>query len=219
MRICISLSRNKELIPFNYQQLLTGVIHKWLGKNNKEHGKNSLYSFSWLQNTLKEGNGLRLKQNSYFFISAYDTELIKKIMKGILESPDVFCGSKAIDIQFIDIPQFSNEESFFLSSPVLIRKKDGENTKHVTYLDDDFESLLTENLKSKLQSANINSDGVSVELDKNYPSPETKLVTYKGISNKTSLAPLIIKGTSNQIAFAWSVGLGHSTGIGFGALK
>jgi CRISPR/Cas system endoribonuclease Cas6 (RAMP superfamily) len=30
---------------------------------------------------------------------------------------------------------------------------------------------------------------------------------------------VIIKGTPEQLAFAWNVGLGNSTGIGFGALN
>jgi len=57
MRLYLSLSPNEEIIPYNYQPLLTGAIHKWMGKDNFEHGKLSLYSFSWLQNvnTSKKG--------------------------------------------------------------------------------------------------------------------------------------------------------------------
>ena len=45
------------------------------------------------------------------------------------------------------------------------------------------------------------------------------MVTYNGIKNRASLVPIVIEGTTEQITFAWSVGLGNSTGIGFGALK
>jgi CRISPR-associated endoribonuclease Cas6 len=219
MRLYIKLSRNTEIIPFNYQHLLTGVIHKWMGHNNKEHGARSLYSFSWLQNTRSAKNGLHLNRESYFFISAYDTSLIKKVIKGILESPETFCGSKAIDVQIKDVPSFSNEERFFLNSPILIRQRDGEKTKHITYQDKAFEKLLTENMKVKLQSVNLPAEKISIELDRSYAFPQTKLIDYKGIKNKTTLAPVIIKGSPEQIAFAWQVGLGNSTGIGFGALK
>jgi len=219
MRLYIKLSKNKEIIPYNYQHLLTGTVHKWLGENNAEHGKRSLYSFSWLQNTRATNKGLNLTQDSYFFISAYDANLIKRIIKGILESPDAFYGSRVMDVQIKDVPEFSNEERFFLNSPVLIRKWDGEKIKHVTYQEEDFETLLTENIKGKLQFAGLSSDNISIELDKSYAFPQAKLVDYKGIKNKTTLAPVIIKGSSEQIAFAWSVGLGNSTGIGFGAIK
>ena len=106
-----------------------------------------------------------------------------------------------------------------MNSPILIRQKIGNQWKYLTYLDEDFEFVLTENLKGKLKAASISADGVSVELDKSYAFPQTKLVDYKGINNKTTLAPIIIKGTPEQIALAWEAGLGNSTGIGFGSIK
>lgn len=219
MRIYIRLTKNKEPIPFNYQQLLTGVIHKWIGENNEEHGKRSFYSFSWLQNTNKVNGGINFNDNSYFFFSAYNSDLTKSIMKKILVDPSFFYGSSVFDIQIKEVPRFSEKEHFILNSPILIRKREGKFVKHVTYLDEDFNQLLTENLKGKLKAAGLSNEGVLVEFDKNYAFPKTKLINYKGIKNKTTLAPVIIKGTAEQIAFAWQVGLGHSTGIGFGAIK
>jgi len=57
MRGYLRLTKNSELIPFNYQAFLTGTLHKWIGKDNVEHGSVSLYSFSWLQNANTEKNG------------------------------------------------------------------------------------------------------------------------------------------------------------------
>lgn len=165
MRLYIKLSRNTQIIPFSYQHLLTGTLHKWIGENNNEHGNQSLYSFSWLQYTSTNKKGINLGRDSYFFISAYDSDLIKKITQGILADPEAFCGSKVIDVQIKDVPEFSNEERFFLNSPILIRQKDGKTTKHITYQDEDFEMLLTDNLKSKLKGVNISDENVIVEFD------------------------------------------------------
>lgn len=219
MRLYIKLSRNKEIIPFNYQHLLTGVVHKWIGKQNEEHGKPSLYSFSWIQNTSAAKDGIDLTRDSYFFISAYDELLIKKIVRGIMDSPETFCGISVYDVQIMSTPEFGEEERFILNSPILVRKKNGERTKHITFMDKDFDELLTESLCNKLRIAGLESKGVKVSLDQSYAFPQTKLVDYNGIKNKTTLAPVIIKGEPKQIAFAWDVGLGSSTGIGFGALK
>lgn len=219
MRLYLKLTKNTQPIPFSYQHLLTGAIHKWIGKDNEEHGQQSLYSFSWLQNTIANKNGIELKQDAYFFISAYKTEIIKKILKGILSDPEVFCGAKVIDIQIKEVPTFSQEERFILNSPILLRQRQGEKNRHVTFKDADYETLLSENLKRKLKRANLSDENISIELDKSYANPKTKLIIYKGIENKTTLAPVIIKGSPEQIAFAWSVGLGESTGIGFGAIK
>lgn len=219
MRLYVRLSRNKEIIPYSYQHLLTGAIHKWIGKNNEEHGKRSFYSFSWLQNTSAIKSGINLNSNSYFFISGYDRELIKRITRGILNDPRAFCGCRVLNIQIKETPEFSNEERFVLNSPILIRKREGEKIKHLIYKDEDFEKLLTENLVNKLNAAGLDTAGVEVALDKSYAFPQTKLVNYKGIKNKTTLAPIVIKGSPEQIAFAWEVGIGNSTGIGFGSLK
>lgn len=54
MRLHLTTTSNTEIIPFEYQQKLVGVLHKWLGDANKEHGSLSLYSFSWLQNGKKK---------------------------------------------------------------------------------------------------------------------------------------------------------------------
>lgn len=219
MRLYIKLSRNKERIPFNYQHLLTGVVHKWIGDRNEEHGRPSLYSFSWIQNTRAIKDGINLTRDSYFFISAYDELLIKKIVRGIMARPETFCGSIASEVQITSTPEFGDKERFMLNSPILIRKKEGEKVRHITFKDEDFASLLTESLVNKMKIAGLNFKGIRVSLDQDYPSPQTKLVDYNGIKNKTTLAPVIIQGEPEQIAFAWNVGLGNSTGIGFGALK
>lgn len=219
MRIYIKISRNKELIPFDYQHLLTGVIHKWIGQNNSQHGKNSLYSFSWLQNARATKKGLHLESDSYFFFSAFEASLTKQIISGVMDDPSLFCGSRALDIQIKNAPGFGKEERFFMQSPILVKKRDGEKIIHVIYSDDEFGPLLTQNLANKLESVGLSSEGLNIALDDSYAFPQTKLVNYKGIKNRASLVPVIIKGSCEQIAFAWSIGLGHSTGIGFGAVK
>lgn len=96
MRIYLRLNNTQITIPFNYQHLLTSVIHKWIGRDNEEHGKQSMYSFSWLQNTRSTKKGIELTRESYFFISAYDEGLIKRILKGILSDPEMFGGIRVI---------------------------------------------------------------------------------------------------------------------------
>ena len=68
------------------------------------------------------------------------------------------------------------------------------------------------------KKAGLNNENVSVAFDTNYPNAKVKSINYKGVDNKGSICPIIVKGTSEQIAFAWNVGVGNSTGIGFGSL-
>jgi len=219
MRIYLRLTKNTKLVPFNYQELLTGTIHKWIGRNNEIHGVPNRYSFSWIQNTRANKNGLNLLNGAHFFISSNDEFLIKRIIKSILDDPEMFNGISVYDVLIKETPNFNATESFLMASPVLLKERDGDKTRHVTLKDPDFEQVLTENLKRKLEWSGINPTGVAVKLNPETFFRQTKLVTYKGVKNRVSFAPIIIEGDPEQIAFAWNQGLGNSTGIGFGALK
>lgn len=219
MRIYLSLEQNNRIVPYNYQNLLTGAIHKWLGKDNSEHGQTGVLSFSWLQNTKATKEGINLSNNSFLFISAWDDSIIKKIVSGILDDPTMFCGIKVSGVQIANTPDFKNSTSFLMASPVLLKWRDNGALRYVTIEDEDFEEKLNINFKNKLQNAGLDTEGIKISIDPNSTYRQTKMVTYNGIKNRTSLVPIVIEGTTEQISFAWSVGLGNSTGIGFGALK
>jgi CRISPR-associated endoribonuclease Cas6 len=220
MRLYLQLTKNNKTIPFNYQSYLTGAIHKWVGHENNVHDALSLYSFSWFQNVdTKYRNGINLHSNSYLFISAYETTLIKKIIKGIMTDPFICFGTSVSDIQIAEAPVFSNTEKFLVGSPVFIKRRVENNEKHITYDHPDSNTFLTETLQKKLKAANLPSEDVKVKFDRSFLTPQTKIIWYKEIGNRVNICPVIIEGSPEQIAFAWDVGIGNSTGIGFGALK
>lgn len=219
MRLYLTLTRSRETIPFNYQPYLTGAIHKWLGRNNSEHDSLSLYSFSWLQNVAVKKSGIELTGDSYFFISAHDEALAKRIVKGIMQHPEVCYGASVSDVQLADTPSFQTTQVFFAASPVFIKRRIENNEKHITHAHPQSSVYLTETLVKKLKAANLPSEGVSVKFDDTYASPRTKIIRYNEIGNRVSVCPVIVEGTPEQVAFAWNVGVGNSTGIGFGALK
>lgn len=218
MRLHLTTSPTTELVPFNYQTILAGTTHKWLGKN-EWHDQVSLYSFSWLRGGERCTNNLYFPKGAEWFISAYNIELIKKLIQGIQNDPVIKYGLKVKSITIQETPQFSESHSFTLASPILIKRKDGEKVKHFLFSDRKADELMTETLMTKLKKAGISPEGVQVTFNKNYPFPKTKLVNYNGIGNKASVCPITINGTPEQIAFAWNVGIGNSTGIGFGALN
>lgn len=160
-----------------------------------------------------------LKQGSYFFFSSYDIGLCKKVLSGIKGDPNLFNGIRVTEVQIMETPEFSDRERFLTASPVLLKLKKDNSQKHILFSDNESSDLLTKSIKSKLQKAGLPNDEIFVEFDFSYPNPKTKLMSYNKVKNKASVCPVIIKGTPEQIAFAWEVGLGNSTGIGFGALK
>lgn len=220
MRIYINLTENKETIPFNYQSFLTGVLHKWIGKDNVEHDNLSLYSFSGLKKTetTTDGKGINLTKDSYYFISAHNKLLINKIVDGIYEDKDFCFGARVSHINIRETPNFPNKQTFTIASPVFMRKYEDERIKHIRFDDDNISDYLTDTMRRKLLLAGLSADNVKVYFDESYKYPKTKLITYKGVNNRVNVCPVIVEGSPEQVAFAWNVGVGHCTGIGFGAL-
>ena len=114
---------------------------------------------------------------------------------------------------------FTDKELFYMASPILIKRFEGSKTQHILYTDPDAGNYLTETLKNKMKTARLPEDtGLNISFDRTYSGAKTKLISYNGINNKTSLCPVRIKGKVETKEFVWNVGLGNSTGIGFGAI-
>ena len=217
MRLYLTLSPNTEVVPFDYQHFLTGAFHKWVGWNSI-HNEVSLYSLSWLQGAYQKHNGFGFPNGACWFISIYDEKLLKRTLSGILENPEVCCGMSVVDVRIQEPPRFSSTERFILASPVLARKSDGQTLLHLAYDHPEVNDVLTKTLHTKLIKAGLEPDA-SVKFDSSYGRPKTKLVTIKGIQNKANFCPVIVEGSSDKIAFTWTVGVGHLTGSGFGSLR
>ncbi len=218
MRVYFKLTKNKETVPFNYQPMLTGLLHKWIGKNDV-HEDISLYSFSWLRGAKAKKTGLDFENGATFFISAFKQELIKKIVDSIQKDASMDFGFRVYEMLLKEDPVFESPKQFYTASPVFIKRNEEGRNKHYTFYDAESTRLLTETMTTKLQKAGLSAEGLEISFDRDFRTPKTKTISYKGIGNKVNVCPVIIKGTSEQIAFAWNVGVGNSTGIGFGAVE
>lgn len=217
MRLHLTTTPGKETIPFNYQQLLLGVLHKWLGKN-QAHDGTSLYSFSWLQQARVVKDGFQFPNGATWFTSMHERELLEQCLNGIKQSPEMFCGLSVREVQLQETPRFSGKQTFRLASPVLIKHWDGQTLRHLTWKDGELANqVMTQTLITKIEKAGIEAQA-TVAFDLTYPNPKTKLVTIRNIKNKASYCSVILEGDPEAIQFAWDVGIGHSTGSGFGTL-
>jgi CRISPR-associated endoribonuclease Cas6 len=217
MRLYFELTPNTEPVPWNYQHFLIGTLHKWLGKNDLHDGV-SLYSMSWLTGGQRKGEALAFAKGAQWFISCFDVDLCKKILSSSLSDPEVCCGMKVVGVQIQENPDFGDKQRFLAATPILARRFDGKRLVHLTFKDPEADLVLTQTLHTKLKQAGLPVDQVQVSFDRTYPKARTKLVTIKGVHNKASLCPVIVQGPPESVSFAWDVGVGHSTGSGFGAL-
>ena len=145
--------------------------------------------------------------------------MAKKLIDGVLSSPEMFNGVYVTEVSIKTVPQFNNKAKFLVASPVFIKRTVDDKEMHYTFADQEANALMTETLQTKLAKAGLAVDNVNVSFDTEYFGAKTRLINYNGIKNRTNQCPIVIKGTPEQIAFAWLVGIGNSTGIGFGALK
>ncbi|MCS6930050.1 MAG: CRISPR-associated endoribonuclease Cas6 [Saprospiraceae bacterium] len=218
MRIYLTLSKNTAPVPYDYPVNLVGALHKWVGQNTL-HDFMSLYSFSWLQYSERGSpRGLNFPNGALWFISAYDPQLVKKIVGGILDDPEVAFGMRVLEITLRETPAFASGTRFSLGSPVLIKRTIENRQRHYLFTEPEADVLLTETLQRKLAKAGLPTEGISVRFDRKAPGAKTKVSTYRGVANRVNYCPVIIEGLPEQIGFAWEVGLGNSTGIGFGSL-
>ncbi|MFT3740387.1 MAG: CRISPR-associated endoribonuclease Cas6 [Breznakibacter sp.] len=218
MRIHIKTSGIQRIVPYDHQHLLTGTIHKWLGQNN-EHGSVSLYSFSRLAGGKATPQGIHFERGTSFYFSASDVNLIKRMIEGIRTTPGMFAGLTVTDVAIQEDPDLSVRELFHVGSPIFIKRRDGNKIEHVLYDDKQAGDFLKETLQTKMELAGVANEPFQIRFDTNYLRPSIKKITYKGIANKANWCPVIIEGSPEVKLFAWNVGLGNSTGIGFGAIK
>jgi CRISPR-associated endoribonuclease Cas6 len=218
MRAFLKIRPTSQIIPFDHQPLLVGTIHKWLGEN-EEHGNVSLYSFSRLEEATAQKEGLIFEKNCNFFFSSYQPELIKRLISGIQKDPSLFLGLSVEEVILMEDPDLSERELFYPASPIFIKRKTNEKIEQIFYDNPDASAYLVETLRTKMEKAGLYDESLQIHFDISYPKAGTKLITYKGIKNKTNWCPIIIKGKTETKLFAWNVGLGNSTGIGFGAIK
>lgn len=218
MRLQIII-KSSGLVSFDHQPLLVGVINKWLGQNDL-HGKLSFLSFGRLENGKKISNKLYFETTS-FFISSHDENVISKIIDGIKKDPKMFQGLEVYKYYIEDDPDFSNKSIFFVSSPIFIKRKNDEgNVDHILYDNEKAGIYLKETILNKMEKCNFPiDDTLDIKFDLSYKKPTTQLVKYRVTNNRSNICPVIIKGKDETKKFIWNVGLGNSTGIGFGAIK
>jgi CRISPR-associated endoribonuclease Cas6 len=186
------------------------------------HDGLSLYSYSWLRGGRAGRGGIRFGEGAHWFISARDREVIHTIISGVLRAPDIGLGLRVQDVRMQETPEFAaGEQPFRVASPVFIKHEveKGQPADHLLPGHALADELLTATLRHKLRQAGLDDAGAAVRFDPAYiATAKSKLFQYKQVQCRGSVCPVLVSGSAEQIQFAWEVGVGHSTGIGCGAL-
>lgn len=218
MRVHLKVKSDGQPVPFDHQSKLVGTIHKWLGWNTL-HGKVSLFSFSWLTGGKGINNMLHFENGSSFFFSAFDADVIKRLVSGIQQDPKMFDGLSVSEIIIQNDPDLTEIASFHVASPILIKRRVENKIDHILYDDPMAGEYLKETLQTKMKEAGLVDASLEIRFDTTSPFAKRKNVVYNHLNNICSWCPVEIVGKPETKLFAWNVGLGNSTGIGLGAVK
>lgn len=218
MRIAINLMSSTEKLPLDYQKKLVGTFHKWMQRPDL-HEEISLYSFSRIIGLKAKGRTLYLGRNPHLYFSAHDENLVINIIKNITNDPQMFNGMSVKDVIIIPESPVENKDTFYLHTPVFIaRTLDGQkHKKFYNFWDSEAGDLMTETMQRKLTKAGID-DNVRIEFDRSFINPKLCEMRYDGIVNIGSMCAVKIIGSDIVKKFARDVGIGNSTGIGYGCL-
>lgn len=227
MRLHLQLSPNTAPVRFDYQGRMNGTMYKWFDAPllRDLHNRTSLYSRSWLDGSrlARDQTHLDFPGGATFFISFHDEAFAEPLIDNIFRAPDAFCGMAVRQITQQPTPDFPARFYFRTASPVLVRQvTDDKSVKHLLYTDPAADELLTSIMRHKLTLAGFDAETLTrtrVSFDRAYKGAKTKLVRIGTIRSRASTCPVIVEGTPESVAFAWNVGVGHSTGSGFGSLK
>ena len=224
MRVILNLTPSQEVVPFTYKERCASFLHDALPLGNL-HGGPSLYCFSNIlgdSRYSKEDGGLWFPYGAQIYFNFHSKELAKLFVKGVGRSPYFGFGMRVEKIILQQSPVFEYDPegvTFKVISPVLAKsKRTGVKQSEFLFAGDRrADAVLTRILNDKAKLAGIDHIG-RVFFDPTYTRTTTKAITYKGTVNKTSVCPVVVQGHPEILKFAWNVGVGNSTGIGFGAL-
>jgi CRISPR-associated endoribonuclease Cas6 len=224
MRLHLYLEASQP-VPFDYLPTLKGAFHRWAGHDETLHDGLSLYSYGWLRGGRAGRGGIRFPEGASWFISAPSETLIHALISGVVRAPDIGLGLTVRDVRMQRAPEFeAGEQPFRVAGPVFIKHRPPEVSlskpaDHLLPGQEKADELLTQTLQHKLRQAGLDDTGAAVRFDPAFiAAAKSKLFQYKQVQCRGSICPVLVSGSAEQIAFAWEVGVGHSTGIGCGAL-
>jgi len=229
MKLKIEFSKNTEPVPFTYVSNLNGYLHKVLGSNNEYHDDISLYSTSFLHGGKISRNMkyLDFRNGATWYVSSPDSQFIANFVNNVYQNTNFAFGMELQTVEVVEA-ELINEGEFYLfhtKSPILLKQRDFETRKNIYFTYEDDVKTTSELMKSiilkKAEKAGIAIKPTDFDISFNYEYQQKKIkwITVKTVNNKTSVCPVFVRTTKPEVAdFIYAVGVGHSTGSGFGFL-
>lgn len=214
-----------QIVPFDYKEILLSFLHnKILGKDNKYHNDISLYSTSPLFNSKTIPNkGLTFKTGAIWYIRTPDCDIAKDfyIKSKNAANSELGYGLVLKNVEF-KVDEFNNETSLnvgvsqiYLGQNPHSTKKDHLISEHENELTSGFmkRTIIT---KAKKMNIIINENDFNIEFDRTKPLKIKQNIIGKNMVFCTSGNVNITANKPEIIPLCYGLGIGLSTGSGFG---
>lgn len=208
---------NKIIIPFNNQKELNSFIYRTLGDNNPYHDRFSDYSISSIQGGRMhdKDNLIFDKVNPYIQVASENMKFIGDLINGLSKKEYTYFNLQFDRVEFLDFAVNNRFDVIFTISPVIVKN---ENGIKVSVTDDNFLSLLKKNCIDKLRHKGIEDDTFDLVI-RHKEKAKQKMIMVGDIFNICSQVSFYVCGKPNTRKTLYNLGLGGSTGSGFGAVK
>ena len=222
MRVKIKLTKNTTPVPIISQHLLNGYVHKCLGANNIYHDGPSNYNISGLQGGKLDitNQTLSFENGGYFIVSSLDTIFSGKMILGVLNNTEFGYGMSFAGIDHINESFIDGWNHFATLSPFLIKIYSEKSVyKFATLKDDNFKTIVKNYLVTKLSTINPKLD--LSDFDVNIPEHDdhkVKKIMVKNVINHANQCHISIHTNREVAELLYNIGLGQSTGSGFGTI-
>jgi len=221
MRIKINFTKNTRPVNIANQSQVNGYIHKCLGQNNPYHDTINNYAVSSLMGGKLNDDKKTLSFNNggYITVSSNDTEFMNKLVMGVLSNQELTCGMKFAGIDPINETFVNGWNHFATLSPFLIKEKTNNGYKFITLNDDNFQTKIKNYLINKLSkiNPNLNLNDFDVKIPNN-PNHKIKKIMVKNVINHANQCHISIHCNKQTAELLYNIGLGQSTGSGFGTI-
>lgn len=211
----LSKDKNENIIPFINQKELNKFIYRTLGDGNKYHDAFSDYSISSIQGgKFFDKNHIIFLNRPYIYVSSKNIDFLTTLTDNIEKRKYNFFNHyfDEIEIENFRLNEYCDKVNTL--SPILLKRNDIK----ITFHDENFIESLKDNCVAKLKHFNIFDNSFNIEMI-NVDKAKKKLIVVGNTFNICSMIRMKIYGKRKTREILYDLGLGNSTGCGFGAVE
>lgn len=221
MRIQINFKGSNTIYENNNLKQVKGWFEdNVIGRNNNTHNEFSNYSLSPMLGGKRNGKYVSYPEGGYVYFTTNSDELMSKVIMALFNmNNSVAVGDLAYQ-NFEMVKDFHIHSDYDIVrtiSPILLKSKH----RKITINDDCFLTVLKERCIKKLIDNGVNENIANTLSIDFFHDENAKVINmqYNNTHNLASKAMFIVKGNRLARKTLYNMGIGSSTGCGFGAVS